>query len=90
MLPEATRQRLGFHAGAHLTITEELDGLKLRLAREVAHSDLSALAGLVKAPPRRSAGRLDDSDPATTPLASAQQSTPQADCRSAAKGKADL
>lgn len=65
VLPAATRRRLGFGAGARLALTEEPDGLKLRLVREVAHSDVGDLAGMVKAPSRPAAGRLEDFDPAS-------------------------
>lgn len=65
VLPAATRRRLGLGAGARLELVEEADGLKLRVLRTVSRSDLSGLAGLVKAPARGVPRRLEDFDPAT-------------------------
>ena len=64
VLPAALRRRLGMGAGARLEVLEEADGLKLRVLRQVARADLGALAGMVKAPPRTTPGRLEDFDPA--------------------------
>lgn len=64
VLSMALRRRLGFGAGAQLEVLEETDGLRLRVLRPVAMSDLSRLAGMVKAPSRGTPRRLDDFDPA--------------------------
>ena len=65
VLPAALRRRLGMGAGARIEVLEEQDGLKLRVVRAVAASDLSALAGMVKAPSRGTPRRLEDFDPAS-------------------------
>ena len=65
VLPAALRRRLGMGAGARLEVIEESDGLKLRVARPVATTDVAALAGLVKAPTRGVPRRLEDFDPAS-------------------------
>jgi len=65
VLPAALRRRLGMGAGARLEVLEEPDGLKLRVARAVAKTDLSGMAGMVKAPSRGAPRRLEDFDPAT-------------------------
>lgn len=65
VLPAALRRRLGMGAGAKIEVLEESDGLKLRLVRTVAHADVSAMAGMVKAKPRGLARRLEDFDPAS-------------------------
>jgi AbrB family looped-hinge helix DNA binding protein len=64
-LPMTLRRRLGLGAGAQLEVFEEADGLRLRVLRPVAMSDLSELAGMVKAPSRGEARRLEDFDPAS-------------------------
>jgi hypothetical protein len=45
-------------------VHEELDGLKLRVVRAVATADITGLAGMVKAPARGVARKLEDLDPA--------------------------
>lgn len=65
VLPATLRRRLGMGAGARLEVLEESDGLKLRVVRVVAATDLSALAGMVKAAPRGVPRRLEDFDAAS-------------------------
>ncbi len=65
VLPAALRRRLGMGTGARLEVLEESDGLKLRVIRPVATADLSAMAGMVKAPARGVPRRLEDFDPAS-------------------------
>ena len=65
LLPAELRRRLGMGAGARLEVIEESDGLKLRVIRSVPAADLSAMAGIVKAPVRGVPRRLDDFDPAS-------------------------
>lgn len=64
VLPAALRRRLGMGAGSRLELLEESDGLKLRVIRSVATSDLTGMAGMVKAPTRGIPRRLEDFDPA--------------------------
>jgi len=63
VLPAALRRRLGMGAGARIEALEESDRLKLRVARSVATTDMTGMAGLVKAPARGVPRRLDDFDP---------------------------
>ena len=65
VLPAALRRRLGMGVGARLEVLEESDGLRLRVLRPVATADLSAMAGMVKAPARGVPRRLQDFDPAS-------------------------
>ena len=65
VLPAALRRRLGMGAGARIEVLEEPDGLKLRVVRPVAKADLTGLAGMVKAPARGVARRLQDFNPAS-------------------------
>jgi len=65
VLPAALRRRLGMNAGAKIDLTEDADGLKLRVVRAVAAADLSALVGMVKAPSRGVPRRLEDFDQAS-------------------------
>lgn len=65
VLPAELRRRLGMLAGARLDVTEEPDGLKLRVIRAVARTDVSALAGMAKAPSRGKPRSLDQFDPAS-------------------------
>jgi len=60
--------------GARIEVTEEPDGLKLRVVRSVATADMAVMAamavmavmaGMVKAPARRVPRRLEDFDPAS-------------------------
>lgn len=65
ILPAALRRRLGMGAGARIEVVEESDGLKLRVVRSVATADMTEMAGMVKAPARGGARRLEDFDPAS-------------------------
>lgn len=65
VLPASTRRRLGLGAGSTLEVLEEGDGLRLRVVRAVAQTDVTDLAGLVKAPSRGVPRRLDDFDAAS-------------------------
>ena len=65
VLPAATRRRLGLGAGSRLEVTEEGDGLRLRIVRAVPAADVKALAGMVKAPSRGVPRRLEEFDPAS-------------------------
>ena len=65
VLPAATRRRLGIGTGSRLDVSEEADGLKLRVVRSVPAADVKELAGMVRAPSRGKARRLEDFDPAT-------------------------
>lgn len=64
VLPADLRRRLGMGAGARLEVLEEPDGLKLRVVRPVAATDLAGLAGMVKARPRGVPRDLHDFDAA--------------------------
>lgn len=61
----ALRRRFGLRAGAQSEVHEATHGLRLRVLRSVAKSDLGPLAGMVKAPGRAEARRLKDIDPAS-------------------------
>lgn len=65
VLPAATRRRLGLGAGSRLEVSEEGDGLRLRIVRAVPAADVKVLAGMVKAPGRGVARRLEEFDPAS-------------------------
>lgn len=65
VLPAATRRRLGLGAGSRLEVTEEGDGLRLRIVRAVPAADVKELAGMVKAPCRGVPRRLEEFDPAS-------------------------
>jgi AbrB family looped-hinge helix DNA binding protein len=65
VLPAALRRRLGMGAGARIEVVEEADGIKLRVLRSVVNADVTALAGMVKAPSRGRPRRLADFDPAS-------------------------
>ena len=64
VLPADLRRRLGLGAGTRLELSEESDGLRLRVTRTVPEAAVSDLAGLVEAPTRGTPRRLDDFDPA--------------------------
>lgn len=64
VLPAALRRKLGMGAGSRLEVIEEHDGLKLRVVRPVITTDVASLAGMVKAPARGVARRLEDFDAA--------------------------
>ena len=65
VLPAALRRRLGMGAGARLEVLEESGGLKLRVVRSVATTDLTGMAGMVKASARGVPRRLEDFNPAS-------------------------
>ncbi|WP_082532378.1 AbrB/MazE/SpoVT family DNA-binding domain-containing protein [Pelomonas sp. Root1237] len=65
VLPAALRRRLGLNPGARLEITEEPDGLRLRLQRTVSTAAAGDLAGMVTAPSRGKPRKLSDFDPAS-------------------------
>jgi AbrB family looped-hinge helix DNA binding protein len=65
VLPAALRRRLGMGAGARIEVLEESDGLKLRVIRAVETVDVSAMAGIVKAPTRGVSRRLEEFNPAS-------------------------
>lgn len=65
VLPAALRRRLGLGAGTRLELSEEPDGLRLRITRTVPETVVADLAGLVKAPARGRPRQLDDFDPAS-------------------------
>ncbi|HSI49828.1 MAG TPA: hypothetical protein VLA61_16270 [Ideonella sp.] len=58
------RRGLGLNPGARLEVTEEADGLRLRVQRAVPQSAVSELAGMVTAPSRGKPRKLADFDPA--------------------------
>jgi len=64
-LPEDLRQRLGLGAGARLELSEEPDGLRLRVLRTPPQSNIASLAGMIKAPSHGAPRRLEDFDPAS-------------------------
>jgi len=59
------RRRLGLDAGARLELSEEPDGLRLRVLRVRPPTDIANLAGMIKAPSRGAPCRLEDFDPAS-------------------------
>jgi antitoxin PrlF len=65
VLPAELRRRLGMGAGARIEVLEDSDGLKLRVVRPVAATEVANLAGLVKAPARGVPRSLEDFDPAS-------------------------
>jgi antitoxin PrlF len=65
VLPAKLRRKLGMGAGARIEVIEEADGVKLRVVRPVHATDLTQLAGLVKAPSKGKPRRLEDFDPAS-------------------------
>lgn len=69
VLPSALRRRLGLGVGAQLEVLEESDGLRLRVLQPSATFDLSQLAGMVKAPSRGKARKLEDFQPALDSIA---------------------
>ncbi len=64
-LPAELRRRLGLGVGARLEVSEEPDGLRLRILHPQSADDLAALAGIVRAPSRGAPRSLDDFDPAS-------------------------
>lgn len=65
VLPAALRRRLGMGAGARLEVTEEPDGLKLRVVRTVARTDVGGLAGMIKLPALGKRRNLSEFDAAS-------------------------
>lgn len=65
VLPAALRRRLGLGPGARVEVLEEPDGLKLRVVRPVTSTDVSTLAGMVRARPRGVPRSLEAFDPAS-------------------------
>jgi AbrB family looped-hinge helix DNA binding protein len=65
VLPAELRDRLGLGAGSKLEISDEPDGLHLRVVRTVAKTELDRLAGMVKATSKGRPRRLLDFDPAS-------------------------
>jgi len=64
-LPASLRRRLGLETGTELEVSEEPDGVRLRIVRAVHQTNLAHLAGLVTAPSRGKPRRLEDFDPAS-------------------------
>jgi AbrB family looped-hinge helix DNA binding protein len=64
-LPNTLRRRLGIETGAELEVSEEADGLRLRIIRTRACADVARLAGLVTAPSKGAPRSLEDFDPAS-------------------------
>jgi antitoxin PrlF len=64
-LPAALRHRLGLDAGTELELSEEPDGVRLRILRPVPRTEIADLAGLVTAPSRGKPRCLADFDPAS-------------------------
>ena len=64
VLPAPVRRRLGLGTGSRLEITEEPDGLRLRVAMALPKVNVSDLAGLVTAPSQGKPRRLQDFDAA--------------------------
>jgi len=65
VLPASLRRRLGLGVGTRLEVSEEPDGLRLRVAHAAPSVDLAKLAGMVTAPSRGAPRRLEDFDPAS-------------------------
>jgi AbrB family looped-hinge helix DNA binding protein len=65
VLPADLRRRLGLNPGARLEVTEEPDGLRLRVQRAVPTAEVSELAGMVTAPSRGKPRSLSNFDPAS-------------------------
>lgn len=65
ILPSAVRHRLGLETGVELEVSEESDGVRLRVVRAAPRVDVDKLAGMVTAPTRGRPRRLEDFDPAS-------------------------
>lgn len=65
VLPADLRRRLGLNPGARLEVTEEPDGLRLRVQRAVPAAAMEELAGMVTAPSRGKPRKLSEFDPAS-------------------------
>ena len=75
VLPASTRRRLGLGAGSTLEVLEEGDGVRLRVVRAVPKTDVTGLAGMVKAPSRGASRRLEDFDAASLTARMRQRKT---------------
>jgi len=64
VLPVETRRKLGLGPGTRMELTEEADGIRLKVVRSVPSADVGQLAGLVKAKSKGKPRRLEDFDPA--------------------------
>jgi len=64
-LPASLRRRLGLETGTELEVSEEPDGVRLRIVRAEPQTNLAHLAGLVTAPSRGKPRRLEDFDSAS-------------------------
>ena len=65
VLPAAIRRRLGLGAGSRLEVIEQSDGIHLRVEHAMPSKDVSALAGMLKAPSKGKPRNLLDFDVAT-------------------------
>ena len=65
VLPAALRRRLGLSAGTRLEVLEEPDGVCLRVQRAVSATDVTALAGMVRASSRGTPRQLEEFDSAS-------------------------
>ena len=65
VLPADLRRRLGLNPGARLEVTEDPDGLRLRVQRAVPAAAVEELAGMVTAPSRGKPRKLSEFDPAS-------------------------
>jgi len=65
VLPADLRRRLGLNPGARLEVTEEPDGLRLRVQRAVPAAAVEELAGMITAPSRGKSRKLSDFNPAS-------------------------
>jgi pimeloyl-ACP methyl ester carboxylesterase/bifunctional DNA-binding transcriptional regulator/antitoxin component of YhaV-PrlF toxin-antitoxin module len=63
VLPAEMWRRLVMGAGARIEVLEESDGLRLRVVRSIATTDMTNIAGMVKAPSRGAPRSLEDFDP---------------------------
>lgn len=63
--PASLRRRLGLDAAAELDVSEEPEGVRLRIIRARPQPEVARLAGLVPARSRGRPRRLEDFDPAS-------------------------
>lgn len=64
VLPADIRRRLGLMAGTQMEIIEEVDGVRLVVARPINTANITSCVGMVTAPKKGKARRLSDFDPA--------------------------
>lgn len=64
VLPAEVRKRLGMGLGAELELSEDSDGLRLRVSAARPRVDISHMAGMVRAKSLGQPRRLEDFDPA--------------------------